>query len=78
MAEALIAQEVENFFQRVRIEQTGPVVAKLRSRLEQLVVQDFPRNHNGLSPEQVEEIEKTLVRGGSPHRPPHDHEDQGS
>ncbi len=62
MAEALIAQEVENFFQRVRIEQTGPVVAKLRSRLEQLVVQDFPRNHNGLSPEQVEEIEKTLVR----------------
>jgi len=58
----MISQEVEKFYQQVRIEQTGPVVAKLRSRLEELVIQDFPRNHNGFSPAQVEAMEKTLLR----------------
>ena len=62
IAEAMISQEVEKFYQQVRIEQTGPVVAKLRSRLEELVTQDFPRNHNGFSPAQVAAMEKTLLQ----------------
>lgn len=62
LAESLIQQEVDKFFQWLHIERTGPVISRLRTRLEDMVVQDLRKNQNGFTPEQVAEVEKMLLR----------------
>lgn len=62
VAEEIILQEVENYYQRLAINRTGPLIANLRRRLEEVCLLELERHGGNLDPAQQEVVAQMLKR----------------
>ncbi len=62
IAEEIVRQEVENYIQRLTVNQTGPLIAGLRHRLEALCLKELERNAGHLDEAHYQLVEKILKR----------------
>lgn len=61
-AEGIVEEEVVKFSRRLTSIQTGPVISRLRKKVEELCLEELETNRNGFSREQTEQLERLLLR----------------
>jgi glutamyl-tRNA reductase len=62
IAEEIVDEEVVKFFQRLSRNQLGPLISELRTRVEELCLEDLKKSRNGMAPEVYEQAERMLLR----------------
>lgn len=61
-AEKIVAQEVENYFQSVHRNQVGPLIGNLRSRIEEICLEELEGSRSSLSQQDYQRLERAMLR----------------
>ncbi len=69
IAEQIISQEVENYVRRLSVNNTGPVIAGLRRRMEEICLEELERGGSALDEKEYELVQRIVKR--SAHRLAH-------
>ncbi len=62
IAEEIVIEEVQDYLRRVSTSDVGPIISKLRRRIEEICLSELERNQDSLTAAERQQLEKVMVK----------------